>query len=144
MSGTPAKVPAGSDAERDLILEAMIDLVIERGNDGISAEAATELAGVEPAAPVVVVGAAATPNSDAVDLGQTAEAVAAAPADGAVARSAGRTALVVAGRRVSLDGGKALVKRSLRAGIDFCEEFARLNGIPLPGGVNRSFLPRPR
>jgi AcrR family transcriptional regulator len=43
-------MPAGTDAERDLILEAMIDLVIERGNDGVSAEAATELAGVEPAA----------------------------------------------------------------------------------------------
>lgn len=48
MSATPSEVPAGSEAECDLILEAMIDLVIERGNDGIGAAAATELAGVEP------------------------------------------------------------------------------------------------
>src|SRR5262245_53810055 len=43
-------MPEGLEDERDRICEAMIDLVIEDGNDGATAEAATERAGLEAAA----------------------------------------------------------------------------------------------
>jgi AcrR family transcriptional regulator len=52
MSAVPDRQgkPAGPDDERDRICEAMIDVVIESGNDGATADAATERAGLEPAA----------------------------------------------------------------------------------------------